>query len=42
MKSVPEVIPPILLCWSTTSKAYAGGMAIEYCWEGSISVFVAV
>jgi len=28
-KAAPKVMPPILLCWPTTSKVDVGGMAVE-------------
>src|SRR5258705_13829834 len=39
----PKLMPPILLCWSTTSEADVGGMAVEVepCRQYPIS-FVAV
>ena len=29
MRTAPKVMPPILLCWPTTSEADVGGTAIE-------------
>ena len=28
-RAAPKVMPPILLCWPTTSEADVGGMAVE-------------
>ena len=29
MKAAPKVMPPVLLCWCTTSEVDVGGMAVE-------------
>ena len=29
MRGAPKVMPPILLCWPTTSEANVGGIAVE-------------
>ena len=28
-RAASKVMPPVLLCWPTTSEAYVGGMAVE-------------
>lgn len=29
MRAAPKVMPPVLLCWPTTSEAVDGGLAAE-------------